>query len=68
MENDKDDNEINNGFLFYYQNNLMIFICLTENLSIYNINNKELITSIYNYNTFGEDFIYVDKKNSCYIV
>lgn len=68
IENDKDDNEIQNGFLFYYQSNLMIFICLTDNVSIYNINNKELITSIYNYNTFGEDFIYVDKNNSCYIV
>ena len=68
IKNDEDDNEIHNGLLFYYQNNLMIFICLAENVSIYNINNKELITSIYNYNTFGEDFIYVDKNNSCYIV
>ena len=75
ISNNKKDNEIKNGFLFYYKNNIMLFLCLLKNVSIYNINSRELITSIHknkilsqDYYTFAEDFIYVDKTQSCYII
>ena len=75
ISNNKEDNGIKNGFLFYYKNNVMLFLCFLKNVSIYNIHSKELITSIYknkilsfDYSTFAEDFIYVDKNKSCYII
>ena len=75
INNNKEDNEIKNGFLFYYNNNTMLFLCFLKNVSIYDIHSKELITSIYknkilsfDYYTFAEDFIYVDKNKSCYII
>ena len=75
ISNKKEDNEIKNCFLFYYKNNTMLFLCLLKNVSIYDIHSKELITSIYknkilsfDYYTFAEDYIYVNKNKSCYII
>ena len=68
IDKDKDDIEILNCNLFYYQNELKIYICFSDNNCIYNIDNKELLTSIGNKNNCGDDFIFIDKNNSCYIL
>ena len=63
IDKDKDDIEILNCNLFYYQNELKIYICFSDNNCIYNIDNKELLTSIGNKNNCGDDFIFIDKNN-----
>ena len=67
--------ELVDGLLFSYKNKLMLFISFISKISIYDINNKQLIFSLHKKDSiYGKgdktagDYIFIDKNKICYII
>ena len=70
--NKNNEYEIKNGFLFAHKNKLMLLLSFIYKVSIYNINNKQLIITIFKDKRLlfkdAEDYIFVDKNKKVYII